>query len=410
MKHIAFTLILSLFTFHIYAQNYRVNKTEIREDFDQILDDLEQQYSYFEDKKIDLECIRNYYGQQIDSITTEEETVLFFEYILDECYDSHVILNTNRRSSYRLYSPVYVQNKDGKWIITQVWLSQISNLKTDVLGAEILGINGAGLYDAIEAFPTHCHDKKDSTVSEWIANKVLAGRYNEPRILSLKLRDNRTISLDLDVVRFKKNESLLSSEINDDIGIIRINNSLGNNALIADFDSVLNQLMDTKGLILDLRNTVDGGNSYVARGIMSRFVKEPKPYQMHWKSEQYDNGPELIQSWMEYVSPRGQQYQRAVVVLVGRWTGSMGEGLAIGLEGVERAFVVGTEMQRLAGEMNGFNFKFCPYSYRLSVAKLFHVNGTPREIYVPTYYVPQNTVEQDEVRQEGLRLLLTSED
>ena len=36
-----------------------------------------------------------------------------------------------------------------------------------------------------------------------------------------------------------------------------------------------------------------------------------------------------------------------VVVLVDHWTGSMGEGIAIGMDGLKRATIVGTEMAGL---------------------------------------------------------------
>jgi len=163
--------------------------------------------------------------------------------------------------------------------------------------------------------------------------------------------------------------------------------------------------MDTKGLIIDLRNTVDGGNSYVARGIMGRFINEPKPYQKHWTTEQYDGYSKVERSWIEYVSPRKEQYKKPVVILVGRWTGSMGEGLAIGFEGMERAKIVGSEMKRLAGEMSEFSFKNQSFGYRLSTAKLFHINGTPREEYVPTNYVKQTTTEKDETLEKGIELI-----
>ena len=118
------------------------------------------------------------------------------------------------------------------------------------------------------------------------------------------------------------------------------------------------------------------------------------------------NGSDIVErSWTEYVSPRGVQYQKPVVVLVGRWTGSMGEGLAIGFEGMGRAEIVGSEMERLAGEMNGFLFKNQAYGYRLSVAKLYHVNGVPREKYIPTNYVNQTTTHKDEVLVKGMDLL-----
>jgi carboxyl-terminal processing protease len=37
------------------------------------------------------------------------------------------------------------------------------------------------------------------------------------------------------------------------------------------------------------------------------------------------------------------------VVLVGRWTASMGEGMAIGLDAMKRATIVGTRMAGLNG-------------------------------------------------------------
>lgn len=114
----------------------------------------------------------------------------------------------------------------------------------------------------------------------------MAGRYNQPRILTLKLDNKKTVEFDLDKLKIKQPSEFLTSTVKYDIGIITINNSLGNNSLINKFDKALDKLMNTKGLIIDLRNTVDGGNSYVARGIMGRFINEPNPYQKHLTTEQ----------------------------------------------------------------------------------------------------------------------------
>ena len=77
----------------------------------------------------------------------------------------------------------------------------------------------------------------------------------------------------------------------------------------------------------------------VAKGILGRFVGREQPYQKHvLPSEERDTG--IWRSWLELVSRRGDFiYDRPVVVLVGRWTGSMGEGLAMGFDrlGSERS-------------------------------------------------------------------------
>ncbi len=105
------------------------------------------------------------------------------------------------------------------------------------------------------------------------------------------------------------------------------------------------------------------------------------------------------------MSSRKERYKNPVLILVGRWTGSMGEEFAIGFEGIERGQVVGTEMERLAEEIHGSSFKHQSFGFRLSTAKLFHINGTPRERYVPTNYVKQTTIKKDETLEKGIELI-----
>lgn len=405
LRRLAVIGCLLLAHFGASAQSNVPDKDKIREDLNEILSDLSQNYAYVQQKKVDLDCIRKYYSARIDSIRTEEETVLFFELLLDEFYDSHVILNTNRQSSFRLSAPVYATFQNGKAVISNTWQSRVENWDTDVMGAEIKTINGKSIAQAIESFPTHCNDKSNSAVREWILNKLLAGRYNERRLLSLQLKNGTTTMFDLDALKYKNEKDLLNAAQRNNIGIIRINNSLGNNDLVAAFDKALDELWNTKGLVIDLRNTVDGGNSYTARGIMSRFISSSKPYQLHTATEQYGNNPAVERRWIEYVDPRGKTYTKPVVVLIDRWTGSMGEGIAVGFEGIGAATLVGTEMERLAGEMEGFSFRNQKFGYRLSTAKLFHVNGKPREEYVPANYVKQTTTLKDELLESALSVV-----
>jgi hypothetical protein len=405
MRNLILTTLVLLNFSCANSQENKIDQNKIKEDLNEIITDISNNYIYLEEKNIDLNCIQEYYEKQIQNIKTEEETVLFFEYLLDEFYDNHLTLRTNRKSSFRLFAPIYTTIENGKPIITDIWQTQINNLNRNIIGAEILKFNGIEFQQVIKDFPTHCNDKTLPETKEWIANKILAGRYNEPRILSLKLRNNKEIEYDLDSIKLINNNNLLTSKTVNDIGIIRINNSLGNDNLVSEFDKTLDGLSNTKGLIIDLRNTIFGGDSYEARGLMSRFIKEPKPYQKHSFIAKSENNPDVERSWIEYVSPRLEQYENPVLILVGRWTGSMGEGLAIGFEGMERAEIVGSEMRRLAGEVYDFGFKHQRYGYKLSTAKLYHVNGTIREKYIPTNYVKQTTTEKDETLERGIELI-----
>jgi hypothetical protein len=389
------------------SQETKVDRSKIEEDFEQIMSDIKNNYIYLSDKKVDIDCIYSNYKKKIKLIDSEDQRLLFFEYLLDEFYDSHVILMRSIRQSYRLDSPIFTVTKNGKTKIKNVWQTQIENINLKIIGSEVIKINGIDLITKIDNFPTICNDKNDFETRNWIANKVISGKYNEPRILTLKLTNDKIVDFDLDSIKLKKDNSLLTVSIVNNIGIIRLNNSLGQNTLIEKFDTAIDSLQNTKGLIIDLRNTTGGGNSYVARGIMSRFINESMPYQLHQIfDESWDNQPIIKRSWAEYVSPRNKQYKNPVVVLVGKWTGSMGEGLAIGFDGLRRAEIVGTEMKRLAGgSTNDFHLKNENLNYKLMTEKIFHLNGTPREKYIPENYVSQSTTEKDETLEKGIKLI-----
>jgi C-terminal processing protease CtpA/Prc len=405
MKKLILTVLISLYYLCANSQVKQIDKVKIEEDLNEILEGISKNYIYLTDKNVKLNCVREYYRSKIATIKTDEDVVLFFEYLLNEFYDSHLTLNTNRKSSYRLYSPVYITYRNGKSVISNVWQTQVENLDQEIIGSEVHKINGIEFEQAINDFPTHCHDKKSEEVREWIGNKILAGRYDQPRVLTLKRKDGSYTDFDLDNLKIKSSERLLTTERINGIGYIRIHNSLGDNELIAEFDKSLDSLFDTQGLIIDLRNTVDGGNSYVARGIMGRFIDRRHSYQMHWRIEKYENGPAIERSWTEYVSPRLAPYKKPLIILVGRWTGSMGEGLAIGFDGMGRADIIGSEMERLAGSINGFSLKNQTFGYRVSVEKLYHLNGMPREKYVPTIYVKQTTTQKDQTLEKGIEVM-----
>jgi hypothetical protein len=386
--------------------NSRLNfHQQIKQDLNVILVDISNHYVYLEEKNVDLACVREKYSKKINSLNTRNDTVIFFENLLNEFYDSHVHLNTNTKSSYRLSSPIYTSFNADKYIVSSVWSSQLENIESNILGAEILAFNQQTFDQEIKNFPILCADKNIPKVKEWIANKILAGKYNQKRKLSLKLVNSKIIHLDLDQLKLKANDTLLSAHESAGYGVIRINNSLGNNHLIAEFDKALDSLMDTKGLILDLRNTVDGGNSYVARGIMGRFIGQKMAYQNHRVMESYIQDVAVERSWIEYVSPREKYYAKPLVILAGRWTGSMGEGITIGFDGMNRAEIVGTEMERLAGAIEGFSFKHSTFGYMFSTEKLFHVNGSAREDFVPVHYVEQNQVAEDQMMEMAFKIL-----
>ena len=154
-----------------------------------------------------------------------------------------------------------------------------------------------------------------------------------------------------------------------------------NNNIISVFDSVLANLKNTKALILDLRETPGGGNTTVARSILGRFISKEGFYQKHELSaEEIEFG--VKRSWMEIVSPKKPAYTKPLVVLVNHWTGSVGEGIAIGFDALKRATIIGTPMAGLNGAIFSYKMPYTGIGFSFPAEKLFHVNGNTLHAWI----------------------------
>lgn len=380
-----------------YTQSIKVDTLKVRQDFEKLISNLETKYVYYTQKDVDIECLKNYYSNRIKTLTSETDVLLFFEYLLDEFYDSHLHLNSSNQFSYRLYSPVFATTTGSKIEISSVWKDQIeSGVNINITNAEILTFNGVEFNQVIEKFPTHCQNKNNTEIRTWISNKILSGRYNEPRIITLKTTAGKIETLDIDKIKIRKDTTLLSYKIVDNIGIIRLNNSLGETKSKREFKQVLKKLKNTDGIILDLRNTVDGGSTNVANPIAGHFTNKKLVFQ------KYKN---TYKEFVDHIKPQNPKFDNPLVVLVGRWTGSMGEGLASGLDGTGIGILVGTEMQKLAGATKDYKFNYSHFGYQVPYIDVLHINGTPRQKLVPKYKVQCDDSKADEFIKEGIRII-----
>jgi carboxyl-terminal processing protease len=184
------------------------------------------------------------------------------------------------------------------------------------------------------------------------------------------------------------------SERRGAIGFIRLDNSLGRNETMAQFTAALQALLDTRALVLDLRNTPSGGTTTVARAIMGHFTDRERPYQVHVvPGEQRRFG--VPRKFVEQVAPRAPHYRGHVFVLGGRWTGSMGEGMMIGFDALGHR-TVGSELGHLLGAMFHETLEASGARVELGEEQLLHVNGTPREAFRPVI-----SVDPAEARADG---------
>lgn len=381
------------------------------DDFNAFWETMRDNYGYFDLKKTNWDKVKEIYLPQTYAIQNKQEFIKLLENAIAELYDNHTHLLTNLSSSYRLAPSgldIWAEWDNGVYIIMEVRQGSGAELCGLIAGMEISSLNGIPIDDAVSDIIGKSITTPDAEVKNWAIRTLLAGNYETKRNIGVlvngKLKELYPDEAQ-DVYSYYKYDSPIEFKTVDrNFGYIKINNSLGDDGTINAFDSAMALLENTNGMIIDLRETPGGGNSTVARAIMSRFITAELPYQKHEvPGEERVTG--IKRSWAEYVSPRGKTYVNPLVVLVNHWTGSMGEGIAVGFSGLNRAKIVGTQMARLVGAKYDFRLPNTDIGVSYSAEKLFHVNGTPREDFMPDVIVVPASSNEDVILEKGINIL-----
>ncbi len=360
---------------------------EFQQDFAAATGQVAANYAYLDARATRWDGVPAWYAADLRTVNSRDQFIGLLERVLDELYDPHAQLTVNLEHSPRLVpsgTDLWAEWRAGNATITQVREHSDAQRAGIRSGAIVVTIDGAPIGDAVEARLGRSYDHSVAAARDWALRSVLAGRHATRRLLGIREgATSRIVELPAGDQSTGGTASLEANEIRPGIGYVRFNDSLGDDGTVAAFDRALLELRQTRALIIDLRNTASGGNSSVARGVLGRFVTRELPYQKHvLPAEQRETG--VRRSWLELVSPRGAfTYSKPVVVLVSRWTASMGEGLAMGFDATGTGTVVGTPMAGLVGATTRFVLPHTGIGINVPTERLYHVNGTPREQFVP---------------------------
>lgn len=342
------------------------------------------EYAYFDLKATDWPAVCGELADDMRKPMDRDTFVAHLERALRELYDDHAHLGTNTAASYRLVpsqSDVIAAWRGDRAVVTAVRRGSSAERAGVAAGDEIVAIDGEPTAQAGRGLEPRHLRHPDPAARDAALAVVLAGRHERTR-QRLTLRAGGTVR-EVELERSgAPAPTPMSFRRMGAVGVVRVHDSLGDLALVAAFDAALAAAPDAAALVIDLRDTPRGGTSTVARGLLSRLVTTLRPYQRHEQVGEFRSSG-IRRVWVEQVAPRGTPFRGPVVVLVGRWTGSMGEGLAIGLNGAVGAPVIGTPMARLLGALGEVRLPNAGIVVRVPVEKLFHVDGTPREAFVP---------------------------
>jgi carboxyl-terminal processing protease len=281
-------------------------------------------------------------------------------------------------------SDFWVERDGNVWRIVDVRRNSAAFTQGLRPGWELIDMDGRPIAALAREALAPVQPEPDAAQLEYAVNVVTTGRLGAARSFTFRhagsLREVLLPAAQQSIA--PRPQSLLSVTDHEGIAQVRFHNSLGNNDVITAIDAALNEQISAKALIIDLRDTPSGGNTTVARAILGHFVAEPKVYQVH-RNAYEEAALGVPRQYAEYVFPRGSRWERPVVVLAGRWTGSVGEALAMAFDRTAGVTTVGTPLADLLGTLNHNETRNGCLSLSFAWDSLSAADGTPREDWQP---------------------------
>lgn len=301
--------------------------------------------------------------------------------------DHHAITGSSFADSWALvpsYADLWVEAEGDSWRITAVREGSPAEAAGVQAGDELVAVGDVPTGEAAAAFWADLGLATTPERAAYAARVLAAGRRDRARDLTVRGADGVERRLELPRLYGLPRPERPPVEAAEADGalVLRFNDSLGDMATISAFDEAMAAARPGQAVVLDLTDTPSGGNTVVARAVMGWFVDEARPYQVHrLPAEERETG--VPRQWVEQVLPRaGMRHSGPVVVRVGRWTGSMGEGLAVGLDALG-ARVEGGPMAGLPGAVYDHRLPNSGLVIKLPTERLYAVDGTPREHFRP---------------------------
>jgi carboxyl-terminal processing protease len=380
------------------------------DDFDVLWRAVDEGYAYFDGREALWRAARARWRARAIAARTRGELLAALEGVLSELHDEHVTLGEHNALSPR---PVpSASDLWGEWVagdalVVAVRAGSVADAAGIAPGMQVLAIGGQPAEQAVRSqLPRALHS--DARARNWALRRLLAGPWAGAVELEVKTgASRRKLAFERDDVPASATPPLVVRRIGEDreLGYLRIKNNLGDAHLVQHFDAALLTLRDTRGLLVDLRETPAGGDPGVARALLGRFTATPSP----WIVRRARGDRRGVEAPAEIVEPRGPfTYAAPVAALVDRWTAAEGESLAIGLETAARATLVGTAMAGLHGEARRILLPGSRIAVGFPAARVLHVNGTPREVVRPALavdLVAPSGGPGDPILYQGLKLL-----
>jgi carboxyl-terminal processing protease len=353
---------------------------------------IERHYPYFEEKEIEWASLYDRYHQRVEKVQTDIAYHTLVSQMLAEFNDGHTRLTPGL--DLELYCKyVLLEEVDGHAIAVLVGgRAQAAGLS---LGDEIVSIDqqpvevAAKAVDSILTIGSSPWQRRQKAYRELLTTPRGATRTftfrtaaGAEKTVTLECPASATASESdpkvepevWEILRPLLEGKITSQRLPSGHGYIRIP-SFGKRQT-REFDRHLDSLMDTPGLVLDLRGN-GGGATFFADPLAGRFIDEPFTY-----GHQTFPKPIPVYGWRREMSlsvrPRRPVYDKPVVLLIDGWNMSTAESFIASLLDSGRAQSVGHRTSGSSG--NPMTFRLIGgRGARFSTGALYRSDGTSIE-------------------------------
>jgi len=306
--------------------------------------------------EVDWDKILPEYFIKVEHAENDEQYYLVLEEMIALVKDNHTDLE-NIPGRKNLCKPnIYIEPIEGQYRITGFYDN--SNVAEGIkIGDIIVTVDGKPVEQCVDEVKVYICASSEIERIHRALDRMLWRTKGKNVVLEVK-REQQSLDITLSAIvphqrSFNYIPRVFSHRLIDEkYGYIRIQN-FWDKHIVEDFTKALEQLKESKGLILDLREN-SGGNEMKGAQIAGRLIQERIYFhQPVLESVSLETVQEAIDSKMKdanelktkYCMSAGPcgawQYDNPVVILVNWRTGSAAEGFTMGLKYSGRACVIG---------------------------------------------------------------------
>ncbi|RXE95810.1 S41 family peptidase [Pseudoalteromonas sp. PS5] len=381
------------FGFALISTNAALAKTfDVNGAWQQLNTVLATHYAYLGDAE-NHQAVEQAFRKKLNDVYNKQDFIDLSQSYLRHFTDPHLNLGPLNEDDYIVYptgADIFAVFEENIAVVLDVKRDSAADIEGIRPGNKISTVNGQSIVSAIEDIMQVELSRLTDAQKNYALNIALGGKRYQPRRFKLITKQGTSEMLlpaSYDAINaLSKGGTVLYKKI-EELGYIRFNNAMGNSHTVADFKAALQALGQVQGYIIDLRNTPSGGNTGVAEPILGHFSTTATAYQkyriqtptIHYQRAQVETAN---------TQPAQPSIQIPFIALAGRWTGSIGEGMTIGLDALGAIAVVGTPMADLLGGIKRLSLDKSDAWIELGFERLYHVDGRYREDFEPTVIMP----------------------